>query len=360
MLTPVESYFAAAHIDAIPANIREPRHPVFAADKLAADRKLTDLASSVWLSAETDLLRLANLNALNDDAFGTAGTLRKILEGILSSSAARLPTTEIEHALGKIGVLPADNSFLSAEEKAALDRDGYVSFPDLLSAKELVAINARFDAAVAKEGATSGYEVSQTQGISRLSGSVLKQINHDGLLDVFFVHPRLLAATRHVLGPHFKMSSSNFHCPLPGYGHQGIHADWGWSVRTPQVVNAIWMLDDFTLENGPTRVVPGSHLRGHPSGTALSAAGRTPADPVPGETSLTGKAGTCVVYNAHLWHGGTQNFSLALRRSLHSYFTRAERPTQTATVDVIDPLVHKRLNRVQRAILDLPTWSEGK
>ena len=185
---------------------------------------------------------------------------------------------------------------------------------------------------------------------------VLKAMNRDGLFDVFYMQPRLLAATRHVLGPRFKMSSSNFHCPLPGFGHQSIHADWGWTVRTPEVVNAIWMLDDFTVDNGPTRVVPGTHRRGHPFGTALNAPGRTPYDPVPGETVLTGPAGTCVVYNAHLWHGGTQNRTAGLRRSLHSYFTRSCRPTQTRTLEVIDPLVHARLDRARRAILDVPEW----
>ena len=51
-----------------------------------------------------------------------------------------------------------------------------------------------------------------------------------GLLDVFFTHPRLLAAVRHVLGDDFKMSSSNYHAPLPGWGHQALHADYACGV----------------------------------------------------------------------------------------------------------------------------------
>ena len=108
------------------------------------------------------------------------------------------------------------------------------------------------------------------------------------VLDPFVFHPKLLAAVRHVLGPRFRYSSSNFHCPLPGYGHQAIHADWGWGVRDPEVVNAIWLLDDFTAENGPTRVVPGIpplartpcgiDSRRRPQGSCRARARRSPAD----------------------------------------------------------------------------------
>ena len=351
----IERHLAAARLTAIPDDLHTPRHPGVDPETLSGARKATDLASEVWLAGDSDSGRLAALEA-NRAAFDAYAGLGQRLADILTNSYAQLEPSEIEYALGEAGLLDADNPFLSEAERAALDHDGYVSLGPLLDEPTLRDIRERLDAAAAEEGNASGSEVSQTVGISRLSGTVLKAMNRDGLFDVFYMQPRLLAATRHVLGPRFKMSSSNFHCPLPGFGHQSIHADWGWTVRTPEVVNAIWMLDDFTVDNGPTRVVPGTHRRGHPFGTALTAPGRTPYDPVPGETVLTGPAGTCVVYNAHLWHGGTQNRTAGLRRSLHSYFTRSCRPTQTRTLEVIDPLVHARLDRVRRAILDVPEW----
>ncbi len=50
---------------------------------------------------------------------------------------------------------------------------------------------------------------------------------------------------------------------LPGQGKQVMHRDrmvWGKHLRAvePQL-NTIWALTDFTLENGATQVVPGSH-----------------------------------------------------------------------------------------------------
>ena len=40
------------------------------------------------------------------------------------------------------------------------------------------------------------------------------------------------------------------------------------------------------------------------------------------EIQLIAPAGTVVVFNSHLWHGGTRNDSGRPRRALHSYFTR--------------------------------------
>ena len=243
---------------------------------------------------------------------------------------------------------------MSAAERRALDEDGYVDLGVLLTPAQLDAMRERLGDAVAREGTDAGHEVSQTRGIARVSGTVIKAMNADGVLDPFAFHPKLLAAVRHVLGPRFRYSSSNFHCPLPGYGHQAIHADWGWGVRDPEVVNAIWLLDDFTAENGPTRVVPGSHRwREHPAGSTVDGAPRDLAAPVTGEVHLTGLAGSCIAYNAHLWHSGTQNFSTDLRRAQHAFFTRTVRPTQTDVPALLDRAVFERLGATARAVLDV-------
>ena len=69
------------------------------------------------------------------------------------------------------------------------------------------------------------------------------------------------------------------------------------------VCNTVWMLDDFTPENGATRMVPGSHRWGRRPQDVLD----DPMAPHPDEVLLTGKAGSVAVMNAHMWHGGTAN-----------------------------------------------------
>ena len=169
------------------------------------------------------------------------------------------------------------------------------------------------------------------------------------------MHPRLLAAVRHLMGVHIKYIDSNYHCSLPGYGHQGIHADYIWGVTgAPEVVTAVWMIDEFTEDNGATRVVPGSHRWGrHPTGDLVNGKPRNPGDDVEGQVLITGPAGSCFVYNAHLWHGGTQNKTQRLRRAQHAFFSRSKRPSSTDVPAVIDQAVFERLGRVGRAVLDV-------
>ena len=346
-------YLTAAHLGEIPQDRQTPRLPTIDPGQRAAGYERVVLATRIWCDGATDAKRRELLAACDPEA-DAIEPVRKMLNRHLRGAANRLPPARIEAACRELGIDDADNPLLSPGERRALDEDGYVNLGPLLTPTQLDAMRRRLGDAVESEGTVAGHEVSQTRGIARVSGTVIKALNRDGLLDPFSFHPRLLAAVRHVLGRRFRYSSTNFHCPLPGYGHQAIHADWGWGVREPEVVNAIWLLDDFTAENGPTRVVPGSHRwREHPMGSTVDGVPRNPVDPVPGEVHLTGVAGSCIAYNAHLWHSGTQNFSPDLRRAQHAFFTRAERATQTDVPALLDRAVFERLGAVERAVLDV-------
>jgi ectoine hydroxylase-related dioxygenase (phytanoyl-CoA dioxygenase family) len=215
-------------------------------------------------------------------------------------------------ALRELGVSAGQ---LTAAERAQLDNDGFLPLPGILTDWQLQVIRQRLAELSAAEGERAGLEVHQEEGTDRLADLV----NKDPVFEVCFTSPRVLAAVAHVLGD-FTLSSLNSRAALPGAGHQRLHADWGEPVSPGdyQVCNSIWLIDDFTAANGPTRVVPGSHRSAQLPRQVMA----DPEARYPGEVKLLGRAGTVVIFNGHLWHGGTQNTTDRPRRALHSYFCR--------------------------------------
>ncbi|MFT5484170.1 MAG: ectoine hydroxylase-related dioxygenase (phytanoyl-CoA dioxygenase family) [Halieaceae bacterium] len=79
-------------------------------------------------------------------------------------------------------------------------------------------------------------------------------------------HPRVLAVADDLLLPsceNYRIGSLTGIEILPGETAQTLHPDDGiYPLRIPGMhlqVSALWALDDFTLKNGATRVLPGSH-----------------------------------------------------------------------------------------------------
>lgn len=243
---------------------------------------------------------------------------------------------DMESALSQLG---ATGELLDPKTKAQLDNDGFAPLYGILSAERVAAFGTRLAELSVIEGSRAGAEVHQEAGTDRLSDLV----NKDPMFDVCFTHPVVLAAIRHVLGE-FQLSSLNSRAARPGQGHQGLHADWGVLAEGEgyQVCNSIWLLDDFTAENGATRVVPGSHRK----------RGKRPADELdgdpqathPDECLLVAPAGTVVVFNSHVWHGGTRNDSDRPRRAMHSYFTRRDQPQQLDQAEYLRVRTRDRLS----------------
>lgn len=87
--------------------------------------------------------------------------------------------------------------------------------------------------------------------------------------------------------------------PLKNSGEQQLHLDSNLpGGEFPLICVVLWMLDDFTKENGATRLIPGSHkfLTYADNGKKYDE-----------EIVVEGKAGSVLIYNASLWHGGNKN-----------------------------------------------------
>jgi ectoine hydroxylase-related dioxygenase (phytanoyl-CoA dioxygenase family) len=138
---------------------------------------------------------------------------------------------------------------------------------------------------------------------------------------------------------------------MPGYGQQGFHADWQhkYDGKHFSVVNSIWMLDDFTTENGATCVIPGNHLlQGLPREQLDD-----PMATHPQEKLILAPAGSVEIFNAYLWHGGTKNRSNSTRLGLHCFYTARENPQQLNQVEYLRKTTYDRISPAARYILDV-------
>jgi ectoine hydroxylase-related dioxygenase (phytanoyl-CoA dioxygenase family) len=209
----------------------------------------------------------------------------------------------------------------------------------------LAAVRARVDELFEQEGAAAGGEFKQEPGARRLANLV----NKGRVFEEVVVNPRVLECVEYVLGARFKLSSVNVRSANPHtQDGQPLHADSGAIADETGylVCNSVWMLDDFTAENGATRMVPGSHRwRKLPHADFF--------EPHPEEKLVLGRAGDVVVMNAHMWHGGTANRTARPRRAMHVYYTRWDQPQQQYQKRWLSSDVQARLSPEARHILAL-------
>jgi ectoine hydroxylase-related dioxygenase (phytanoyl-CoA dioxygenase family) len=237
---------------------------------------------------------------------------------------------------------------MTEAEKRALDERGYLVLEGLMDEGLLARCRARVEELFEREGDKAGVEFKQEPQSQRLANLVDK----DEIFERIIETPRLLECMEHVLGPRFKLSSFNVRSADPGNGGaQPLHSDSGAVADELGywVCNSVWMLDDFTAANGATRMIPGSHRWGM---TPQQAQVDVDA-PHPREVLLTGRAGTVVVMNAHMWHGGTANRTAAPRGAMHVYYTRWDKPQQQYQKRLLRPETQAHLTAGARRLLAL-------
>ena len=225
---------------------------------------------------------------------------------------------------------------------------GYVKLDGFIAPARRQRLADRIGALFASEGEQAGAEFRQEAGARRLANLVDKG-------DVFvecILETGVLAHVGYVLGPRFKLSSLNARSANPGSGEtQPLHVDAGAlpDERGFWVCNTLWMLDDFTPENGSLRAVPGSHRWGRRPQEGLA----DPRAPHPEEVLVTGRAGDVVVMNAHLWHGGTANRTGRSRLALHAFYCRRDKPQQQYQRGRLRPETQAALPPAARDLLAL-------
>lgn len=272
-----------------------------------------------------------------------------------------------KQALRELGVT---TSTLSPRQKQQLDENGFLIVENVLSSAECKLMGETFDRLHAAEKGQGGHEVHVEPGARRLSNIFNKTDAFDKCLWI----PEVLAASAYLLGE-IKVHGANVRDPIKGHGKQDLHVDVPKKFEDDWwVVNSMIMFDDMTLDNGPTRVVPGSHYWApinvpyvnigdwEPQPLSREDRARVPRDlsaPYPGEILVEAPAGSAIICNSSMWHAGTLKKTDAPRRMLHLSYTRRDLPQQLVQLDHLTQGLYERMSPVKRYLLEIEPPKDG-
>src|SRR5215213_4156477 len=212
---------------------------------------------------------------------------------------------------------------MNERQRKQLDEQGYLIFKSLLSRMQVETILTRLEELWSVEGERAGQENYIELGVRRLANLA----NKGEMFRSLYAHPQVLEIVEMLMGPDMRASMVNARDVLPHTGvRMPFHMDsdkgrvrdeTGYSAAT-----AIWMLDEFTVANGATAFVPGSHLLGKSPKEVLTDLNASH----PNEIVIEGQPGDALVFNGHCWHAGRPNETEGHRRAILIHYLRADVP----------------------------------
>jgi ectoine hydroxylase-related dioxygenase (phytanoyl-CoA dioxygenase family) len=208
---------------------------------------------------------------------------------------------------------------LTPRQRRSLKQDGYLLVPSLLGGEDLTRITARLAEHVRQTVATW----AKDPVLDTHEACVVAQFRLDdpGLAPCYR-HLLLADAAAAVLAHGWHLTNLKLRAPIPGAGEQGLHQDFAERGTGPawQALSAMWCVSEFTRDNGPLRVIPGSHLASDPP-IDTEQGYATGMGPHPDEVKIIAPAGSLILFNApDLWHSGTFNYTPAPRLALTAGF----------------------------------------
>lgn len=173
-------------------------------------------------------------------------------------------------------------------------------------------------------------------------------------------HPLVLDVCEAVLGPNFMLSACLAINTHPGETVQPLHFDDSFyhvpRPRPPYGVSTFWAIDDFTADNGPTEIIPGSHRWGDdaPVGQALATAfagGVGAPEDHPDLQPVIMPKGSLMLALGTLWHRGGANRSAAPRLVITPQYCVAwARQMESMLLSVSPDIVASYPERVQQLL----------
>ena len=239
-----------------------------------------------------------------------------------------------------------DASADTADVITALQDDGAAVVNSVVDSKVVDAIlgelRTPFDeVGRCDESDFNGYKTLRVSGILAISPTSAELV----------AHPRVMEVADGILLAHcinYRIGSLTAIEIHPGETDQSLHLDDGiYPVRMPGMqlqISAMWALEDFTEENGATRVALGSHRDSNISNTAE----------VQHENNIVQAVmpkGSVLLYLGTTWHGGGANTTDRNRHALFGHYRKRMLVFQCDPHDDFPPEWVDRLNDRQKELL---------
>jgi hypothetical protein len=209
---------------------------------------------------------------------------------------------------------------LSKKQKNFLDKKGYIIFkPSNFIKQKIKKIGLAANKLIKIEKDRGGWEGKEKHykkgkffesGANRLGNL----INKDKIFQDIILIPEMLSAAYSVIKKDFKIGGVDLRNPLKGKGFQRLHIDWlPRKKKSEKYVGVVCFifLDNVNKNNGPLRIVPGSHKSTGWPDKKIDVYKFNKK-----EIKIYAKAGTICVMNLNLWHGGSNNISGNSRKAI--------------------------------------------
>lgn len=226
---------------------------------------------------------------------------------------------------------------------AALETRGYCVVPHVITPEEADTARGLLEELLAAQR-TEGAEIERLERVWRLAA------RHPHFVELL-CHPRIVGIWKRFLGEDVLCATWTGITLHPGFDQFGWHADFPyWSLTPPWPTGnlsgqSLWMLDDFTDENGATGVVPFSHRKGHMP--------ERPSEWRDDAEIATGTRGSVLLAHGAFWHTSRPNRTDRPRSALLGMFARPclvpqeDMRSQLAEIENPSPLLQQLLGAHQ-------------
>ena len=256
------------------------------------------------------------------------------------------------------------------EHLEGYQRDGYTVFRNTLTAERVKDLRAMLD---------PEFERRHAEHRDRPRAVIYNVLGHETLAPVLADHiltPALLDFAEAVMGPYVQLDSLAI-AGFPSVAAENKGKVGGWHrdafslteqwmnypiayereprpYTPPMACNCLTYLQAMTVDSGPLRVIPGSHL----DYTDIAKAAHH--DPHPKERLISLEAGDMVYTHCELLHSGTLNTWGEIRYFISVYFSRIGLPHRDSfETPAIEQIVADAREHNDRRVLRLFGINEG-